>query len=180
MSACKRLEVMLIMEDLLDIPEPKFPPGYRIVSFMPGDELIWLKIQNNVDRDIEFDHNFFKKQYEMFHIELQRRLFFLMEGELPIGTITAWVDDVFMDQDKGRIHWVAIIKEKQGKGLSRPMLNFALHRLAEYGHHSAYLTTDTSRVKAIKLYLSAGFKVLARNTDEQLYWDSCNWSDKYI
>lgn len=51
---------------------------------------------------------------------------------------------------------VAVAQEWQGKGLSKLLLTAALGLLAER-HSRAYLTSQTTSARAIKLYLRLGF-----------------------
>jgi len=73
-------------------------------------------------------------------------------------------------QRYGRVHWVAIVPEMQGKGLSKPMLSVVLDRLRELGHGRAYLTTNTVRTAAINLYLKFGFAPDIRAPHEVGAW----------
>ncbi len=58
--------------------------------------------------------------------------------------------------DAGRIHWVAIRPEAQGKGLGKAAMSHALQELARW-HDRCYLVTSTERAAAITLYLKFGF-----------------------
>eukprot|EP00729_Bicosta_minor_P002772 gene2772-10307_t len=89
--------------------------------------------------------------------EMKERCFFAFEEESGrvVGTCTAWRGEV-CGEERGRIHWVAVAQEWQGKGLSKLLLTAALGLLAER-HSRAYLTSQTTSARAIKLYLRLGF-----------------------
>jgi GNAT superfamily N-acetyltransferase len=88
---------------------------------------------------------------------LRDRQFFLLDAKGDaIGTMTAW----FAKEDPrtlGRINWVALIPQSQGKGLSKLLMVIALHRLRELGHEKACAGTSTSRLAAINLNCQFGF-----------------------
>jgi GNAT superfamily N-acetyltransferase len=88
-----------------------------------------------------------------------------------IGTGAAWFDDDFGGARIGRVHWVAILPEYQGRGLSKPLLSAICRRLRELGHGRAYLATASARSRAIQLYLRFGFVPLTRNEAERAIWD---------
>ena len=86
-----------------------------------------------------------------------------------IGTATAWYDS-FLEQNYGRIHWVAITQKFQNKGLAKPLLSFIMNRFIELNHNKVFLRTINIRHNAIGLYLYFGFKPVIRNTQELDTW----------
>ena len=72
-----------------------------------------------------------------------------------VGTISAWYS-TYRNEEYGLIHWVAICRAYQGKGLGKAALAFALAKLAQW-HDKALLGTQSKRLPAIKLYLDFGF-----------------------
>jgi len=89
--------------------------------------------------------------------EMQENCFFLLCGERPVGTATAWYNEDFLGQSCGRLHWVAIHPDFQGRGLAKPMISLALKSLRKR-YTRCYLTTDTHRLRAIRIYLDFGFE----------------------
>jgi ribosomal protein S18 acetylase RimI-like enzyme len=87
-----------------------------------------------------------------------------------IGTATAWFKDNFEGRRFGRVHWVAIVPEYQGRGLAKPLMSTICRRLQELGHDCAYLTTSTARLPAINLYRRFGFEPLIRTPEEADIW----------
>jgi GNAT superfamily N-acetyltransferase len=102
---------------------------------------------------------------------LTQRVCFIVnaQGDL-VGTGAAWFDDHFDGKKFGRVHWMAVIPEYQGRGLGGVLMSAVCDRLKELKHTNAYLITSTARIPAIRLYRAFGFKPLIRNaTDEQMW-----------
>jgi len=70
----------------------------------------------------------------------------------------AWYH-TFRGEEYGLIHWVAVRRAHQGKGLGKAAVSFALDELAQW-HDRVLLGTQTKRLPAIKLYLDFGFEPL--------------------
>ena len=152
------------------LPEPELPAGYDWRFFESGDETEWARIQVAADAidDIEsadraFDYWFPEKE------ELSDRMLFLTEHGVPVGTAAAWHGDG-ADKDIGRVHWVAIDKEKQGRGLSIPLIAQTMQKMRELGHASAYLTTQITSWVAIKTYYKFGFIPSVSSVEEKEGW----------
>jgi GNAT superfamily N-acetyltransferase len=163
-------EVWMVNERLADAPIIAFPARYRLRWYAPGDADIWLRIQRAADRHNTFEANTFAHEFGEDEDRLKQRVGFLLDPwRTPIGTISAWANE-FNGREYGRIHWVAILPEEQGKGLGKPMMSAACQRLLELGHTSAYLDTGTARVPAINLYRQFGFEPVMRDDHEQEIW----------
>jgi len=102
----------------------------------------------------------FQTEFGEHLAEMGERCYFAVEEESGrvVGTCTAWRGTV-CGEVLGRIHWVAVMQEWQGRGLSKLLLAAALTLLASR-HTRAYLTTQTTSARAIKLYLRFGFTPL--------------------
>lgn len=77
--------------------------------------------------------------------------------------------------EEGYIHMVAADPCVSGKGIGRAMLAFALQSLQARGCQYCVLTTDDSRLPAIKIYLDGGFcpvLVADPESDMQQRWES--------
>jgi len=72
----------------------------------------------------------------------------------------------------GRVHWMAILPEYQGRGLGKVLLTTICRRLSDLGHKQAYLHTSVARIPALKLYLRFGFEPAVRNAEEQAAWQN--------
>ncbi|MFK7693771.1 GNAT family N-acetyltransferase [Paenibacillus sp. HJGM_3] len=155
----KHISLAMQREHLHDIPEAALPEGYRISLYQPGDEHFWADIETRAgefrEREAALEH--FQREYGPHIDEVKQRCLFLFDPEgNAIGTATAWRGDTF-GEPQGRIHWVGIVPEAQGRKLAKPLLSAALRVLAELGHTSAYLTTQTTSWRAVNLYLNYGF-----------------------
>jgi len=170
----KYYKVRMINNDIgnckLDMPLPK---GYYFVNYRDNnDQLVWADIEmaagefSTVDKALEK----FKREFGDHKEELQSRCYFLYspDGE-PVGTATGWFDNLFNRQEYGRLHYVAIKPEYQGKHLAKPLVAMALKRIQQ-SHDKAYLTSQTTSWKAINMYLDFGFRPLYFSEDCKEAW----------
>jgi GNAT superfamily N-acetyltransferase len=98
-------------------------------------------------------------------------MLFLLDGDgRPIGTSTGWSDDFSNRTVPGRVHWVAIHPQHQGRKLAKPLLSRTLELLRGLGHPSAYLMTSTGRIPAITLYLRYGFVPTIKTAEQREGW----------
>jgi len=161
----------MLREDLENIPEFDLQAGYTIRPYRPGDEAHWLRIHLLADPENQFKPDTFKQQFGSDARILAQRQFYLLDpAQSVIGTATAWFNEDFDGERIGRVHWVAIVPDSQGRGLSRPLMTTACRRLRELGHNKAYLTTSAARTAAIHLYLRFGFTPLIRTEVERTAW----------
>ncbi|AKG73515.1 GNAT family N-acetyltransferase [Salinicoccus halodurans] len=169
----KRIKLQMVRDDLNDIPGYELPEGYRFRMFEAGDEKIWADIETRVD---EFETETkalerFRREFGPYIDEMGHRCLFIEnpEGE-AIGTTTAWYGDLEGDGNiRGRIHWVGIVPEYQGRGLSKPLLSQVMNILAEF-HESAYLTSQTTSWQAVNMYLNFGFRPVRLDDDYEEAW----------
>ena len=143
-------------DDLKEIAHYELPKGYRFAYYQPGDEDSWIAIEISAKelKDYAQGREVWQKYYGGLEETLLGRMLFIEneQGE-KIATATAYngPDGV------GQVHWVAVRREDQGKGLARPLISRTLERLAQLGHESAMLTTQTTTWVACRLYLNFGF-----------------------
>ena len=95
----------------------------------------------------------------------------IAHGTDLIGTATAWLDDIYGAPGTGRLHWVAIVPEYQGRNLAIPLTYFTLSLFPALGCSRAYLLTNAVRIPAISLYLKLGFKPVIGDPEEQCAWE---------
>lgn len=155
----ERIPVVMVREDLTGLPWFPLPAGYRLRYFRRGEAPLWAEIEVAVGEfpTLERALAHFEQEFGPFPEEMERRCLFLEDAAgQAIGTTTAWYNPSFQGKDYGRIHWVAIRPEHQGRKLGKPLLVAALRRLAEF-HTRAYLTTQTTSARAIHMYLDLGF-----------------------
>ena len=148
-------------------------PGLLSIGSVPawGDERLWAEIEVSAGefRSNEEARIGFRRYYPADE-GLSERMFFLTDGGLPFATATAWYGEGGFSPGEGRLHWVAIDMDHQGRRLSYPLVSLALERLKALGHRSAYLTTQTTSWPAIKVYRSFGFHPLLQNEREIDGW----------
>src|SRR5438093_3818539 len=165
------IPLKMIRADLENIPNSDIPAGYRLRWYRPGDEEHWLRIHLLADHKNQFKPDTFAQQFGSDASVLAERQCYLLDPvQGVIGTATAWFNEDFDGESIGRLHWVAIVPECQGRGLSRPLLTTVCRRLRELGHNKVYLTTSSARTAAIHLYLRFGFRPLIRTAIERAAW----------
>ncbi len=169
----KRIPLKMKRADLKHIPEHQLPEGFKIRFFEKGEEQVWARVETAVDEftDETAALAHFEKEFGQFRDEMTERCLFLEtnEGEV-IGTTTAWYGKLEGEENvTGRIHWVGVIPEYQGKKLSKPLLAEAMRVLAEF-HDSAYLTSQTTSYQAVNMYLNFGFEPYVTNETDIEAW----------
>ena len=150
--------VIMLRDDLTNIPSHPLPEGFSMRGFGEGDRRTWVQIENAAEPFIKITAETFDKEFGSDLPAMPRRCCFLVSPDgRDVGTITAWYERRYAGRRWGRIHWLAIIPEFQGRGLSKAMMTFAVERLRSLGHRRAILGTQTPRIAAIKTYLDFGF-----------------------
>ncbi len=165
------MRVIMVREHLEGIPEHALPGSFSLRWYQRGDETHWLQIHQRADLHNHITPDLFHRAFASDIFELARRQCYLTTSKgRAIGTASAWFNDNFEGRSIGRVHYVAILPEFQGRGLSRPLMTAICRRLRELGHERVYLTTSTERIAAIRLYRSFGFVPLIRTDEEQQAW----------
>src|SRR5699024_3863425 len=121
----------------------------------------WAKLKVSVDefQTVEGAHTRFQSEFASQIDEFTQRCLFVVNdvGEV-VGTATAWRGiPPHDDKEWGRLHWVSIAPDYQGRGLAKPLLSNVLNVMATY-HDKVYLTSQTTSFEAVNLYLQYGFK----------------------
>jgi len=161
----------MVREDLRDIPTFSLPEPYSLRWYRPGDEEAWVIIQRRADEYNEITLALFAEAFGEGRGELPLRQCFLCDAEgAPIGTATAWFNRDYYGRGYGRLHWVAILPEWQGRGLAKPLLTAVCKRMRELGPNRAYLTTATVRPPAVSLYFRFGFLPEIRDDVDREAW----------
>lgn len=153
--------LVMIRDNLDDFPQFPPPGDFGIRWHQLGDEQVWVDLQAPFYGPGAIRVDIF---YEWFGTDIgaqSQRIAYLMDGaEDPIGTAAAWTYYGFRGPEYGRIHWVAVAGEYQGRGLSKSLMSAVCQRLVELGHTKAYLTTSRERAVAVALYRRFGFREL--------------------
>lgn len=152
--------VVMIRASLEDIPHRSLSDGFSLRPMEPGDGASWVEIWREVENPDAIPDDLFCREFGSDWQMVGKRCFLLVDSSgNPAGTISAWYDDAFHGSECwGRIHWIAVKREYQGKGLAAGMMSAAMETLRGLGHDRCYLVTHGFRIRAIKLYLSFGFK----------------------
>lgn len=155
-------DTVMYLNTLDNVPHLRLPRGYGIRKFHPHrrDDKTWARIE--VAAGGFPDMQSALERYQQWTSEIpggmHTRCFFLVDTttQEAIGTVTAWRGREEME-DLGRIHWVAIVPEHQGKGLAKPLVAHALRHLQREGVPGVYLKTDSSKPRALSVYSQLGF-----------------------
>jgi GNAT superfamily N-acetyltransferase len=163
--------VYMSRENLRSIPDHPLPEPYSIRWYRPGDERDWTRIWQAAEKYSTITPEVFQREFGTDADVLARRMCFVCDvGGKAIGTSTAWFDNDYHHRVYGRIHWVAIVPQLQGKGLGKAMLSATCQRMVELGHDRCYLVTQSPRLAAIRMYLSFGFVPEIKSEPEIAAW----------
>lgn len=153
----------LFLERDLDIlPIYPLPEGYRFVFYRPGDRDSWIAIEQSAREFDSYNQGIaaWERYYGDHETELPQRMLFLEDvktGE-KVATATAFYDVIHGDTSGSAwLHWVAVRREYQGRGLSKPLVGKALRLMKELSYTHAKIPTQTTTWVAVKVYLDLGF-----------------------
>ena len=161
------MELMLCRERLDDIPERPLPEGYRFVLYRPGDRDAWIAIERSAREFDTWEAGLAAWQvfFEGHDDELAERMVFVENaaGE-KVATATAYYDIHGRDRSgAGWLHWVAVRRDEQGRGLSRPLIAHTLRLLNTLGYKRGIIPTQTNTWLACRIYLDFGFRPIPQN-----------------
>lgn len=166
-------ELILERKTLEDLPRFSLPSGYRFAFYQPGDREAWLEIERSAGELVGLDDGLeaWNHYYGGREAQLGQRMIFVEtdEGE-KVATATAFYepDD---PSGAGWLHWVAVKKTHQGRGLSKPLIAKALRTLRALGYTHAKIPTQTTTWVAVGIYLDFGFLPFAPNAaHQQMGW----------
>lgn len=158
---------LILERDLDDIPQFPLPEGYRFVFYRHGDRDDWVAIEKSA-KEFSCDEQGAKawdRYYGGREDTLLNRMVFIenAQGE-KVATATAYFDI----NDGGRsgegwLHWVAVRREYQGKGLSKPLISHVLGVMKGLGYSHAKIPTQTTSWLACRIYLDFGFVPVPSN-----------------
>ena len=152
------------LEELDDYP---LPEGHRFVNYRPGDREAWIGIEMSAREFHDFPEgeDAWRRYYEGYDAELVRRMFFIEDAAgQKVATATAFYDIETGDNGTdGWVHWVAVRREHQGRGLSKPLVARVMRELKALGYRRAVVPTQTTTWLACKVYLDMGFRPVPEN-----------------
>ena len=122
---------LMLEQSLDDISEIPLPAGYHYQNYTPGDKAIWITIEKTAKEFNSYEEGeaAWEKYYAGHEKELEDRMFFAVsdDGQM-LATATAYYDIRTGDDGKtGWLHWVAVRRDAQGQGLSKPLITHVLH-----------------------------------------------------
>ena len=160
---------LMLEADITGMPERPLPPGYRYALYRPGDRDAWIDIERSAK---EFDGEAeglaaWQRFFEGYDDLLTRRMVFVEDAAgRKVATATAYYDITGRDtSDAGWLHWVAVRRDSQGKGLSKPLISHVLAIMRGLGQTRAKIPTQTTTWLAVKVYLDLGFRPIPKNAE---------------
>lgn len=158
---------LLLESDITEVPQYELPNGYRFVPYTDGDRDAWIAIEMSAKEFVSYEQGLeaWNRYYATRLDELPNRMFFIEtnDGE-KIATATAFYDIHGRDtSNDGWLHWVAVKREYQGKGLSKPLITYVLRVMNKLGHVHAKIPTQTNTWLACKVYMDLGFVPVEKN-----------------
>lgn len=163
--------ISMFRDNLNNIPDHPLPDKYMMRSYQAGDIQYWLDFHIPLFPEGHITEQLFWEDFGRDESVITQRQFYMQHDDVVMGSISAWDGRGNRDVSLGRIHWVVLREDYRGKGLAKPLLSFAMYKLAELGHTQAYLTTDTDLIPAINLYLQFGFQPEITTKKDQKVWD---------
>lgn len=162
-------ELVLERKDLVGIDAPQLPAGYRFVFYKPGDRDAWINIEISAKelKDHQQGVEVWEKYYGGKDDELIHRMVFVENGAgEKVATATAFYDVTGRDKSgAGWLHWVAVRRDYQGKGLSKPMIGYVLSLMRFLGYSHEKIPTQTTTWLACRIYLDFGFRPIPKNAE---------------
>lgn len=160
---------LMLERDLNDIPETALPEGYHFENFRPGDRDVWIALEKTAKEFTTFEEgeDAWQRYYAGHEKELEDRMFFVADqGGQKLATATAYYDIRTGDDGRtGWLHWVAVRRDHQGLGLSKPLITHVLQYMKSLGYRRAVVPTQTTTWLACKVYLDLGLRPIPRNAE---------------
>lgn len=160
---------LLLEKDISEVSRYELPDGYSFVPYSDNDRDTWIEIEMSAKEFISYEQGLaaWNRYYGERLEELPGRMFFIEndEGE-KVATATALYDIYGRDtSNDGWLHWVAIRREYQGKGLSKPLITYMLQVMNELGYTHVKIPTQTNTWLACKVYMDLGFLPVEENME---------------
>lgn len=158
---------LLLEKDIDIVEEYPLPAGYHFEFYKSGDRDSWIEIEQSAKEFSDYDEGLaaWNRYYSGKEDELLNRMVFVVnESGEKVATATAFYDINGKDQSGSAwLHWVAVKREYQGKGLSKPLIVYTLGIMKTLGYTHAKIPTQTNTWLAVKIYLDLGFKPIRKN-----------------
>ena len=158
---------LLLESDLDHIPAFSLPHGFHFVFYQPGDREAWIEIERSAKELASYEQGVevWNKYFGNYEDLLEKRMVFIENQDgLKVATATAFFDITGRDQSgSGWLHWVAVRREFQRRGLSKPLVSYVLGVMRELGYTHGKIPTQTTSWVACKVYLDLGFRPIPKN-----------------
>jgi len=158
---------LMLRGEITDMPEIPLPAGYHYELYRPGDRDAWIGIEKSAKEFGAYEQGLdaWKRYYEGRDDELVNRMVFVVnEAGEKVATATAFYDIRGIDQSAdGWLHWVAVKREHQGRGLSKPLISHVIQIMKALGQTHCKIPTQTTTWVAVKVYLDLGFRPIEKN-----------------
>lgn len=163
------MELMLERPSLEDLPQFPLPAGYHFTMYRPGDREAWIAIERSARELDSYAQgvSVWNRYFGARNDELAQRMVFIENdaGE-KVATATAYYDVRLRDRSgTGWLHWVAVRREDQGRGLSKPLIARTLMLLRDMGYTRTVIPTQTNTWLACRIYLDFGFLPIPQNAE---------------
>jgi ribosomal protein S18 acetylase RimI-like enzyme len=165
------LALRMVRPHLRDVPACALPDDVSTRWFRPGDVETWVRIHAEAAPELNASRAMFEKYFGIDPGRLaERQLYAIDATGSAIGTVTAWFNDDYDGGRWGRIHFLAVVPSCEGRGIARALMTLACRLLRDLGHERAYLATDSTRVRAIRIYRYFGFVPDIRSEADREAW----------
>ena len=147
------------------------PKGFSIVSYQPGYEKAWAKLEYAIEDfgSVEEAETYFVTTY-LHDDTLLRNILFLVNAEQEvIGTCIAWQDER-KDSLVSSLHWLVVDEAYHSLGLGKALCHAVMNIYAAQNAFPVYIHTQPWSWKAIFLYLSLGFRL--QKTDSFSHYEN--------
>ena len=158
---------LMLSRSLDDLPELSLPAGYRFVRYAPGDRDEWIRIEQSAKEFASYAEGeaAWGRYYADREDELPGRMLFVeTDGGEKAATATAMYDVFGRDKSGSAwLHWVAVRRDHQGRGLSKPLVAEAFRIMKSLGYERVVIPTQTYTWLAVKVYLDLGCRPIPEN-----------------
>lgn len=159
-----------LTRSLSDLPDYSLPEGYRYVHYATGDRDTWIGIEQSAKEFDTYEQGAaaWARYFGDHEDELPERMIFIEDASGDkVATATAFYD-TFGEDDSGSawLHWVSVISDQQGHGLSKPLVCEAFRIMRNLGYTRVIIPTQTNTWLAVKIYLDLGCGPTPKNAED--------------
>jgi len=152
----------MVCDPIPDVPDHPFPEGFGYRLMTEDDIPLWIDIQRDAEPYLDTEDDLFMKEFGNHLSEAWKRCYMIINSTgTGVGIISAWWDDDFEGSPSGRLHWLAIRPAHQGKGLAKAATALVTRRFKNE-FCRAYLSTQSKRAAAIRIYERFGYSIQPR------------------